>query len=217
MDLGHAHRRADAAVSSSPLPALMLAARRHNMHQISLRPRRSGARGRAGFTMLEIMVSVAILMVAVSGMASAMLSSMQLNRVNGETTLAHESARQVLETVQSQEFDEVFELYNANPLDDPGGPGVGPGADFAVAGLRALPGDADGLVGEVLFPTQGAQLREDVVDASWGMPRDLNADGVIDALDHAADRRLLPVRVRVQWQGVSGRRVLDFETILSGR
>jgi len=167
--------------------------------------------------MLEIMVSVGVLMVAVSGMGSAMLSSMQLNRVNGETTLAHEAARQMLEVVQSQEFAEVYELFNADPLDDPDGAGTGPGADFAVAGLRVQNGDADGLAGQVIFPTQGGQLREDLIDAGWGMPRDLNADGLIDGLDHAGDRMLLPVRVRVQWQGVTGPRVLDFETILSGR
>lgn len=167
--------------------------------------------------MLEIMVSIAILMVAVSGMASAMLSSMQLNRVNGETTLAHEAARQAIETVQSQTFDDVFALYNADPLDDPGGAGTGPGPDFTVTGLTAQAGDADGLVGQVLFPTQGAQVREDVADAGWRMPRDLNADGAVDGLDHAGDYQLLPVRVRVQWRGISGPRVLDFETLLSGR
>lgn len=167
--------------------------------------------------MLEIMVSIAILMVAVSGMASAMLSSMKLNRVNGETTLAHEAARQVLETVQSQDLADVFVLYNADPLDDPGGAGTGPGAGFAVNGLGVQTGDADGLVGQVIFPTQGAQVREDVIDAGWGMPRDLNADGVVDGLDHTADYMLLPVRVRVQWRGVTGARVMDFETMLSGR
>ena len=94
-----------------------------------------------------------------------------------------------------------------------------PGANFAVPELNGLPGDADGLCGRVIFPTQlvGAveQLREDVIDAELGMPKDLNGDaGVIDALDHAANYRLLPVRVRVEWQGAIGPRRVDIQTIL---
>jgi hypothetical protein len=70
------------------------------------------------------------------------------------------------------------------------------------------------------MPTQtgagGAlELREDVVDAGLGMPRDLNLDGVIDALDHSGDYRILPVRVLVEWTGMSGNRTHRLETVLS--
>lgn len=167
--------------------------------------------------MLEIMFSITVLMVAVSGMASAMISSMRLDRVNSETSVAHEAARQVMETVQSQDFATVFAMYNADDDDDPGGVGTAPGAGFAVGGLRPQAGDPDGLAGLVMFPSQGNQIREDAVDATLGMPRDLNADGVIDAADHSADYRLLPVRVRIQWRGVTGNRVLDLETVLTAR
>jgi len=167
--------------------------------------------------MLEIMFSVAVLTVAVSGMASAMISSMKLDRVNRETTVAHEAARQVLETVQSQAFAEVFATYNANAADDPAGAGTAPGANFAVGGLRAQAGDPDGFPGQVLFPMQGTQIREDIVDLGWAMPRDLNGDAVVDGLDHSADCRMLPVRVRVAWTGITGPRTLDLETILVER
>jgi hypothetical protein len=36
------------------------------------------------------------------------------------------------------------------------------------------------------------------------MPRDLNGDGAIDALDHTLDHRILPVRVAVTYQGPRG-------------
>jgi hypothetical protein len=67
-----------------------------------------------------------------------------------------------------------------------------------------------------MFPTGGPpeQLREDVVDAGLGMPRDLDGDGVIDGADHEANYTLLPIRVRVQWRGVSGVRTFDLETVL---
>jgi len=163
------------------------------------------------------MFSITVLIVAVSGMAGAMLSSMRLDRVNSETTTAHEAARRVMEEVRSQDFATVFTLYNADPDDDPGGSGTAPGASFAAGALRPQANDVDGFAGQILFPSVGNQIREDVVDAGWGMPRDLNVDGVIDGLDHTGDYRMLPVRVRVQWRGVSGPRTLDLETILCPR
>ena len=48
-----------------------------------------------------------------------------------------------------------------------------------------------------------------------GMPRDLDGDGVIDALDHSGDYRLLPVLVRVAWRGSSGPAKLEFRTMLA--
>jgi hypothetical protein len=53
------------------------------------------------------------------------------------------------------------------------------------------------------------------------MPRDLNGDGVVDALDHSVDRILLPVKVTVEWKpagsvsGPTSRRKLVFYTMFS--
>ena len=78
-------------------------------------------------------------------------------------------------------------------------------------------GDADGLAGQVIFPTRvgfpGA-LREDVVDAKLGMPRDLDGDGVIDTANHAGNYRLLPVIVRVRWRGATGNASAELRTML---
>ena len=52
-------------------------------------------------------------------------------------------------------FREIWRRYNSNPADDPGGPGTAPGNNFAVPLLRPLPGDADGLPGEIFFPEIG--------------------------------------------------------------
>jgi len=49
-----------------------------------------------------------------------------------------------------------------------------------------------------------------------GMPRDLNLDGAVDALYHAGDYMILPVRVRVQWMGASGPRTVELQTQISG-
>jgi hypothetical protein len=88
---------------------------------------------------------------------------------------------------------------------------------FFVPGLDVQANDADGFCGRVVLPANGPELFESTVDAALGLPLDLNADGVIDALDHAADAVLLPVAVEVAWTGASGDRVARFTTVLGAR
>lgn len=161
-----------------------------------------------------------VLTVAVSGFSSSVLSSLVLNRMNRETAIAQQAARRMLEELQGEEFAQVFACYNAQ-AGDYAGAGVERGVGFAVAGLDTQPGDADGLVGRVQFPTVDVlgveELREDVVDAGLGMPRDLDGLNGIDGFDHAGDYQLLPVRVVVEWNGVRGARRIALETVLWAR
>jgi type II secretory pathway pseudopilin PulG len=182
--------------------------------------RATGARSRAGFSLIEALAALSLLTVALCGIVSSIVASDRLQRVNQESALAEEAVRRTVEALRGAPFPTVFAAYNSTPADDPVGAAC-PGASFAVEGLQAAPGDADGLPGEISFPTQtvaGAlQLREDVTDAKLGMPRDLNGDGAINALNHAGDYRILPVRVRVRWNGASGVRTLTAETVLCAR
>jgi hypothetical protein len=95
------------------------------------------------------------------------------------------------------------------------------GAGFEVAGLDPRDGDADGLCGRIEFPTldvgAGPELREDVGDPGLGMPRDLDGDGVWPEAGPIADYVVLPVRVVVEWRGVSGDRQVRLETMLCAR
>lgn len=185
-------------------------------------PASAGQRG--GFTLLEVMFAAAVLAIAISGSAGAMLSAMQLDRMNRERSLALQSARRVIEQAQDVEFAEVFAAYNSVAGDDPVAmvaAGTVPGGAFACSGLTVQNNDPDGVSGEILFPTElnagVLELREDFVDAALGMPMDLNMDGVIDALDHSGDYLILPMRVRLSWTGVAGARSADLVTILSRR
>jgi hypothetical protein len=85
--------------------------------------------------------------------------------------------------------------------------------------LQAVAGDPDGFPGEIVFPITLVggvpQLREDVVNAKLGMPRDLNGDGVVDANNHAGNYQLLPVLVRVRWRGVGGNGLVELPTMLA--
>lgn len=181
---------------------------------------RARRRSRAGFSLVEIVVAGLVLAIAVCGMSGSMVSAVAVNRVNRETALAQEAVQRQMELLQGTVFEETFQRFNTNPGDDPA-VGASPGANFAVFGLDVTDGDPDGRAGQIEFPTLDVagvlQLREDVFDPALGMPRDLNGSGNVDALNHANDYRLLPVRVRVQWRGVAGPRTLTAEGMLAAR
>lgn len=177
-------------------------------------------RRRSGFSLVEVIVATAVLVIGCLGLSSAITSGARLMDLNRERTLAHEAARAQMETLECATFGQVFSLYNTTKADDPGGAGSGPGPNFAIAGLNAQRGDADGLPGQIVFPTLGgfgSQLAENVVDARLRMPSDLNGDGNISAGVMAGSYTVLPVRVRVAWRGVSGNSVLEIDNVLLDR
>lgn len=170
-------------------------------------------------TLVEVMVAMSVLVVGLLAYTRAVASAALAARTTRETTLATEAAWRVVESMRAQQnFNQVFSLYNTTAADDPMGIAA-PGANFAVPGLRPVIGDADGMPGEIVFPTSTVggvvQLREDTVNVKLGMPRDLNGDGVIDALDHSTDYKLLPVIVRVCWQGSAGPGSIEISTLLA--
>jgi type II secretory pathway pseudopilin PulG len=199
-----------------------------------LRRRRTPpARSCAGLSLVEVVVALSVLIVAASIFCQTLLSTTRVRQCNRESTLAADAARVVLEEMRNEPFLEIFREYNEDTKDDPGGIGTGPGHRFDVDGLEAIDGAPS--VGRVLFPSVAVQttvssggggklgsfggtttvtqyqLREDLQDASLGMPRDLDGDNVIDALDHAKNYLLLPVRVRLEWK--SGNSTRRFEIV----
>lgn len=160
-----------------------------------LLPKRPRSEG--GFSIVEMVVVFAIVTVAISMFARTLASSKKLDPMATETSVAASAARTTIEKMRNNAFDQVFALYNDSPTDDPGGLGTGPGAHFDVEGLTPIAPGAK--CGTISFPAVGTSLREDVDDDNLGMPRDLNADGVVDNLNHAADCVLMPVRIRVEW------------------
>lgn len=185
-------------------------------HRISQRSRQA----RGGFTVVEVLVCIVILSIALSGFTGTLVATLGLNRVQSETVIAREAAQQMLETIHGRTFGEAFAAFNATAADD--GTLLTPafGAAFDVPGLEPLAADPDQRCGVVLFPDAGngpGFLAENENDDALGLPLDLNGDGVIDAGNHAADYRMLPVRVRVEWRSAAGPRQLDLETLLCAR
>src|SRR5262245_15136649 len=181
------------------------------------RPSSGRGRSRAAFTLLEVLCAVVVLALAALGLSRAMIASNQLASDSRERALATEAARRMLEELQDTSFGSVFRTYDANPANDLGGAGKAPGANFTVDGLQATPDDADGMVGEIVFPVIGTQLRETADLPELGMPHDLDGGGTLDAADHAADYALLPVLVRVRWRGQTAPMQVELRTILAQR
>jgi hypothetical protein len=164
--------------------------------------------------MIEIMVVMIVLTISMAMFSSTLVGTARQNANKREVTRAAEGARRQLEILRSEPFDQIFALYNPSADDDPPA-AAAPGAAFDVEGLEAVPGDPDGRVGEVVFASTGPTLREDAVHAALGMPRDLSGDLAIDDGDHSGDYIILPVLVRVRWQGATGPHVLEMQSLFT--
>lgn len=158
----------------------------------------------AGFSMVEMMVALTVLVVAVGLSSSSIVSISGYSRTARETGIAQSALFDQVEALKLYDFGSVFADHNGTTSDD----GVGaPGPNFEVPGLNVRDGDPDGFVGRIILPEDPAQpqvLREDLVLPELDLPADLNLDGAVNADDHAQDYRLLPIRVVIEWRGDNG-------------
>jgi hypothetical protein len=171
-------------------------------------------------SLIELVLVLGILAMAFGMLTSTLVANARQRSVNRESAIAADGARDLFEQILNEEYRDVYALYNADPDDDPGGPGTAPGNRFAFEGLTPLPTSPDQMVAEIIMPelspTAGQwALREDFVDEDLGMPRDLNGDSMIDDLDHANDYVLLPIRLEIEWQGRYGTRRMSVSMMLA--
>lgn len=167
----------------------------------------------AGFSLVELMVVFTIITIALSMFSQTLTSASRLDPVSRETALASEAARNVIETMRGKPFRDVFALYNADGADDPAGAGTAPGATFDVVGLSPL--TAEGSVGTIQFCDSQGALLETAELPEFGLPRDLNGDGMVDEEDHVADCIILPFKVTIEWLGKNGPRKLELFTVFA--
>jgi hypothetical protein len=137
-----------------------------------------------------------------------------------ERSVALGALESTIERLRSEPFGTLFARYNRTANDDPGGAGTGPGPHFEVLGLDPAADDEDGMAGEILFPVSDVPgdagvLREDLPNARFGLPYDLDYDGDIASDSVASSYRLLPVLVRVRWRGEKGAQQVEVATWLS--
>ena len=172
------------------------------------------SRGDAGLTIVEVTAALALLAFGAMAVLGTMVYSLQLDATNRETVAASQAARRVLEQVRAESLGDVIVLYNESGTDDPDGPDTAPGNKFAVTLLEKAIGGM-GVDGTVVLPLgNDGVIRENANIPELGMPRDLNGDGVIDGDDRSGDLLILPVIVRVTWDGINGDRSVAYSTVL---
>jgi hypothetical protein len=185
-----------------------------------------GKTSESGFTIIELLLVMSVVMVALMVLSQSVGSAMKLTEVNRESALAMDGAQEMIELLDgTEDFRGLFALYNADPDDDPGLPGTAPGPGFFVEGLDPADDDPDGLVGEIYFPAEigptGLELYEIVADPDLAelleMPRDIDGSGDLDGIDHSDDYQLLPVALILRWKGATGVRQLRILTMLADR
>lgn len=170
-------------------------------------------RRRRGATLVESIAALAVIAIGCVAALSVLTSSLKLDAANRENAAALRGARAQLEAVRAESVGDILVLYDADGTNDPGGANTAPGASFTNASLGQLPKQST-VTATVLLPISGGQLREDLVMPELGMPADLNGDGAIDALDHRDDAVILPVGVRVTWEGALGSRTYQLSTMV---
>lgn len=167
-------------------------------------------RSAAGLTLIEVMVAVAVFVVAVLGLLSMIVTGTTEDLNNRNKVIAMNAARSKVETMMQSTFSEIFARYNANLGDDPMTE-LSPGDTFDVTGLQRVTANVP--VGSVIFPVApGGALSEAVIDTAMEMPRDLNNDGDSADANVSATYTLLPVRVRIRWLGPTGPTQLEYNT-----
>lgn len=101
--------------------------------------RRSGARG---FTLLEILIASSVLAIVAVGSAAAIVATPRIMRNADESTSIRAAVHGMVSELTAAGFGDVLATYD--------------GTGFAVPGVTAVKGDADGLPGLITFESVGA-------------------------------------------------------------
>lgn len=170
---------------------------------------------RAGFSLVDVCLSMALLVIGLGVLIGSTFSAMKLDQVNASTALASQALRGLCEEMQAMPIDEVLDSYVVHDDEDE------PTRATKLARLRMRdPQLADRAgkepVARARFPLDGdgRTLREDLDLPEFGLPRDLDGDGAIDGADKRAAFRLLPVVLELDWEGPSGPQHLSLSTVL---
>lgn len=171
--------------------------------------------GLSGISLLELLMALSLFIVVAMAVMVSFTRAAASDTVSGENMRARAAASQVLDEIRGyaiQSFETTYAYYNANPSDDPGGYGTAPGNSRTLGELTSPDGTA---TLRIEFPERDGHLREDVTDADWAMPRDLNGDSAVSAVAVDTNYRLLPVRVMVTWRGVRGLKTYSLVTVIT--
>ncbi len=152
-----------------------------------------------GMTLVEATVSLTILAVALLTLWGSTISGARTIGAAEERKHALNIAQGKLEELKSRSMDLLIATYRPNGTE---------GDTFQAAGIDE---DEDRALGRIVFYTDETDSEN---GAGLGFPMDLNGDGDANDRDVATGFTLLPVRIRVTWEGSLGRQFVDVTAIL---
>ncbi|HED65652.1 MAG TPA: hypothetical protein ENJ09_08860 [Planctomycetes bacterium] len=172
------------------------------------RPKNTSRKGRSGFTLIELTVSMSILMIGIVSVVSATTRMHALRKHNRERIVANNGLRSVAERIHARSY----ELSRSDPdnwaadLIAVYGPDGTVGDEFMVQGINVAQGQ--NAIGTIQILTDET-LDDANLPVALGLPRDLNGDGDDDDADVSANATLLPVLLHLEWTGQSGVQTID--------
>ena len=177
-------------------------------------PGRATGRAAAGFSLVEALIGSTILVISIR--VSPRARSAATSSAAASSAIALQALGRFVERIRADP-DWVGLYARLRPLslesaDDATRSRLGIDTSLATQTAATYYPDFDvpAALGTVTFLVQVpvetiagvAVLREDEVAPRYGLPHDLNGDGVIDGNARDADYRALPIVVRLRWQHV---------------
>lgn len=177
-------------------------------------PKQRLDRCRGGFTLIDGLIGTTILVISILGLVASAFSGRHLSRSVEERGVAFATLGRFVERIRA-DADWAGLYARLRPLSQES---AGDAALVSLAVDTSLPTQAADAyyadfnvpttLGTVTFLVQvpvamvgGAPvLREDEVAPRFGLPYDLNGDGVVDSDPRDADYRSLPIVARIRWQ-----------------
>ncbi|MBW2621475.1 MAG: prepilin-type N-terminal cleavage/methylation domain-containing protein [Deltaproteobacteria bacterium] len=160
------------------------------------------AKNREGFTIIEVLISMGILVVALFALSSLQTTSVGSNAAGQQTTIATMLAQDKLEELMSLDYDDPQLSDTVTNFIDTDEDGVANYFDWSVATDHT---NADG-IGNVANP----------IDASCNNVASAGYTRTWNVVDDTPDTNLKMVSVNVTWF-FKGRRSITVDTIISRR
>jgi prepilin-type N-terminal cleavage/methylation domain-containing protein len=168
----------------------------------------------SGFTLLEVLVCSAVICVAVLGHAMSVLTGQRNSALMQERGLAFSTLQRFIERMRADtDWAGLYARLKAMSAEsgrDANLTFLGPDESLPVRAPTDYYADFDApsrlgtveILVQVPITVAGGTgaLREDAVAPRYGLPADLNGDGVIDDNPRDDDRLALPVVVHLRWR-----------------
>jgi len=168
---------------------------------------RSQGGRRAGFTLVEIIFAMLVVVVALVGLIAVVVNCQRLDQASRETMIATKRAEQLMDDVRAAAkvaWDDLEEIHYPPELSSTGVPLVPctPRANrwYDVPGLQAP-------TGNLLPPDTGPYVDPPRPLSDYNM-------GIMGACVEPFKRNLKRIRVEVRWSGVSGNRRITVYSLI---